>query len=883
MATSIILISLDSLEDSVGTSAARVILFGTIPTAILSTAPTTDLPVIHDDTSLIPNDTPTISPTVPIPPIAPTVQYTFPFIDTDLFDSDTPERPPSTRTSRSLLVDLTVPSLMGVLKMLTARKSVGSLPTHRLASRYPSDSSSSNYFTSDDSSRDSLSDSLLETSSDSYPDTTSDSSLRHSPSGYALSDSLCDSPTATSAEPSRERCRSPTVSPYVASPIREALSLVRADLLPPRKRIKDSDSMTDLEANIDACAAFADDIRARGTDVRVVVETVAEEEVESSTRGTVEVEVDLRVRPINDDDVRESVREDVPDHVTTNGAVEVTYKTLGDLGHRIVATSQQSATMSERIGMLERDNVRLRGILDVERQRVDHLLRSITMLTATRFRMTQDAIIKLVAKRVEEALRAYDAAKNLKTKTRIEDDQHDDHVKADVNNGSGNENGNGNPNVNNEGVVPALMKLMMRSQELTLLCTKMVLKEEDKVKKYIGGLSNNIQGNVIAVEPTRLHDAMRVINNLMDQKLKGYATKNAENKRRFNNNSRDNHGQQQQPFKRQNVNGPNIVIRTFATDCRTIVAATPQRPPIRNQTRNDCYECGRQGHYRNECPKLRNQNRRNKIGNKTRNNEAKARAYAIGGGGANPDSDLVTDMFLFNNRYAAMLFDLGADRSFVSTTFSALLDVIPSTLDTRLLGCMFDIDLMPVEIGSFDVIVGMDWLAKYNAVIIYDEKIFHIPYGDEVLIIQGDGCNGRSKSKLSILSCTKTQKYIHKGGQVYLDQVMVKKTDDKWLKYVTQVHLAKSLTVYTFDDLFHYLQQFEKLANTSREKKLEKSHDPLPLVAHTGSSSRNTSSYYVTHPTSVVDYDDKYQQDDIQTNSEDPLTSAILLLAQAIT
>ncbi|GJY88094.1 hypothetical protein Tco_0502722 [Tanacetum coccineum] len=64
----------------------------------------------------------------------------------------------------------------------------------------------------------------------------------------------------------------------------------------------------------------------------------------------------------------------------------------------------------------------------------------------------------------------------------------------------------------------------------------------------------------------------------------------------------------------------------------------------------------------------------------------------------------------------------------------------------------------------------------------------------------------------------------------------------EWLKYVTQVRLAKRLTIDTFDDLFDYLQQFEKLVNVSRAKKLEKSHDPLALVAHTGSSSRNTSS-----------------------------------------
>ncbi|GJZ52632.1 retrovirus-related pol polyprotein from transposon TNT 1-94, partial [Tanacetum coccineum] len=79
------------------------------------------------------------------------------------------------------------------------------------------------------------------------------------------------------------------------------------------------------------------------------------------------------------------------------------------------------------------------------------------------------------------------------------------------------------------------------------------------------------------------------------------------------------------------------------------------------------------------------------------------------------------------------------------------------------------------------------------------------------------------------------------------------------------------------------VSQFEKLVNASRAKKLEKSHDPLTIVAHTGSSSRNTSSYYVTHPTYMVDYDDEYQQDDVQTNSEDPLASTMLLLARAIT
>ncbi|GKE78145.1 hypothetical protein Tco_1544265 [Tanacetum coccineum] len=86
---------------------------------------------------------------------------------------------------------------------------------------------------------------------------------------------------------------------------------------------------------------------------------------------------------------------------------------------------------------------------------------------------------------------------------------------------------------------------------------------------------------------------------------------------------------------------------------------------------------------------------------------------------------------------------------------------------------------MPIELGSFDVIIGMDWMAKYHAKIICDEKVIRIPYGDKVLIIRGDDYDGRSKLKLNIISCSKTQKYIHKGCQVYLAQVTSKKTEDK--------------------------------------------------------------------------------------------------------
>ncbi|GKD84258.1 putative reverse transcriptase domain-containing protein, partial [Tanacetum coccineum] len=139
---------------------------------------------------------------------------------------------------------------------------------------------------------------------------------------------------------------------------------------------------------------------------------------------------------------------------------------------------------------------------------------------------------------------------------------------------------------------------------------------------------------------------------------------------------------------------------------------------------------------------MKNQNH----GNKPVIPEARGKAYAISRGDANPRSSVFMGMFLLNNHYAFVLFELGTDRSFMSTTFSTFLDIIPNTLDVsyavelangriaetntmlkgctiRLLGHPFDIDLMLVELGSFDVIIGMDWLANNHAVIVCDEKI----------------------------------------------------------------------------------------------------------------------------------------------------------------
>ncbi|GJY47263.1 putative reverse transcriptase domain-containing protein [Tanacetum coccineum] len=86
---------------------------------------------------------------------------------------------------------------------------------------------------------------------------------------------------------------------------------------------------------------------------------------------------------------------------------------------------------------------------------------------------------------------------------------------------------------------------------------------------------------------------------------------------------------------------------------------------------------------------------------------------------------------------------------------------------------------MPVEMGSFDVIIGMDWLAKYHDVIVCDEKLVRVPFGDKTLIFQGDGSKNGHESRLNIISCTKTQKYLLEGCPIFLAQITIKETEDK--------------------------------------------------------------------------------------------------------
>ncbi|GJZ38296.1 putative reverse transcriptase domain-containing protein [Tanacetum coccineum] len=164
-----------------------------------------------------------------------------------------------------------------------------------------------------------------------------------------------------------------------------------------------------------------------------------------------------------------------------------------------------------------------------------------------------------------------------------------------------------------------------------------------------------------------------------------------------------------------------------------------------------CYNYGEQGHTRNRCPKKVKQE---KIG------EVRGRAYAIKD--AEPQGlNVVAGTFLLNNRYASVLFDSGSDRSFVDTRFSSMLDIDLVKIDAsyeveladgrvvstnivlkggtlNLVNHLFEIDLMPIDLGTFDVIIGIDCLVKHDAVIVCGEKVVRIPYGNKTLTVESD-------------------------------------------------------------------------------------------------------------------------------------------------
>ncbi|GJX55161.1 putative reverse transcriptase domain-containing protein [Tanacetum coccineum] len=166
----------------------------------------------------------------------------------------------------------------------------------------------------------------------------------------------------------------------------------------------------------------------------------------------------------------------------------------------------------------------------------------------------------------------------------------------------------------------------------------------------------------------------------------------------------------------------------------------PRCYPLQDVT---CYGCGEKGHYKDKCPKGRNQ----------QNEGARGRAYVVV---ENPQQNLnvVTGTFLLNDHYACILFDSGAEKSFVSSAFTPFINIAPTALNTS-----YEVELADGKVvstntilRSFDVIIGMDWLAYHRAVIDCYEKIVRIPLSNgEILEVQGERPEMDSRS----LACIK--------------------------------------------------------------------------------------------------------------------------------
>nr|GEU73548.1 hypothetical protein [Tanacetum cinerariifolium] len=726
MAIFVISFSSNSLKESVGTSTGRVILFGTIFTTIPDTTPSVISPSTHTALTLTSPDYTSASPDYslvsdtefdpsedPSSNHIPLLPATSPFLSSidDSSDNDIPDTPPSP----------THDTPFTETNLFTQRSPI-----------------TFDHLSLDDSSRDSSSSSSSETSSnpssDDLPNSLSDHSLPTPSSGIRPSHHLCSlvpsapcisaaitdrlSYSFSSASPFCKKSRSPTASVPLYSPVPRALFSPRDDILPSPKRIRSPESVTNLKGcskdsfkpyvprearlGVDVEDESSESSRSRETEVEV------DDDVErNGCEGPVEFRVDRITHPMIVDDIPEPARE---------GDVEVTYETLGgqclthnlerqghveELTNKLIAEWQKRwelAMPPETLNLLwdmggEQEEVnenrgnrnggnrnrgngkggangngngngggygyKFGGFMPTRECTYQDFLKCQPLkfnetkgvVGLTRWFEKMEMVFhinnypeKTIGIEAAYAMKWTELIKLMKKVYCLRNEIQK--MKTELWNLAmkGND----------------LTAYTRRFQELVILCTKMVPNEEDKAERFVRGLPDNIQGNVIAAEPIKLQDATRIANNLMDQKLKGYA-RSAENKRRLENNPKDNHGQQP-VFKWQH------------------------RALVGNQPGIVCYECGRPWHFRKDCPKLRNQNYRNKTRNKNGNKT----------GGC--------------------------------------------TL--RLLGHPFDIDLMPVKLGSFGVIISMDWLVKYHAMIVYNEKVVPIPYGDEVLIIRGDDCDG---------------------------------------------------------------------------------------------------------------------------------------------
>nr|GEX78921.1 hypothetical protein [Tanacetum cinerariifolium] len=291
-----------------------------------------------------------------------------------------------------------------------------------------------------------------------------------------------------------------------------------------------------------------------------------------------------------------------------------------------------------------------------------------------------------------------------------------------------------------------------RFNELALMCPRMVEPERVKVDAYIQGLTDNIKGEVTSSKPVDLKEAIRMAHKLMEQKSQ------ARDARIWKERSESGIAFKVEIVMVRAIKGITLVILCRITKIKEMRelwlpfllmesflcmndVLLAMLASVRSSVTS--VECLGISSVLKGAPWWRQGVKQEEV------KEARGRAYAIKD--AEPQGpNVITGTFLLNNRYAFVLFDSSSDRSFVGTRFSSMLDIDPikigasyeveladgrvASTNTVLKGCtlnlvnrIFENDLMPIELGTFNVIIGMDWLVKQDAVIICAKKVVRIP------------------------------------------------------------------------------------------------------------------------------------------------------------
>nr|GEU40492.1 hypothetical protein [Tanacetum cinerariifolium] len=216
------------------------------------------------------------------------------------------------------------------------------------------------------------------------------------------------------------------------------------------------------------------------------------------------------------------------------------------------------------------------------------------------------------------------------------------------------------------------------TNQLALMCGRMLPKKSDKIEKYVGGLPNMIYGSVMASKLKTMQDANQQQNKR--QNISMAYTAGSGKKKPY---------EGSKPLcSKCNYHHDGLCAPKCHKCNRVVHLDRDYKSPTNANTANNqtgtragqkatFFECGAQGHFKRECPKLKNNNRVNQGGN----GNALAKVYVVGNAWTNSDSNIITGMLLLNNRYTFILFNTGSDRSFMSTAFSSQIDIAPTTLD----------------------------------------------------------------------------------------------------------------------------------------------------------------------------------------------------------